>query len=852
MKRTPFFKCKLFYALIFLFNVTTAFAQCSPDFGTASNFALFSVSGAVSNVALSNVNGDVGANTGAIAGFGSPSIFTGTIHSANALTTSASADLVTAYNLLMASVATNSVHAPAFGSGETLVSGVYTIGGAGSVAGNLTLDAQGNPDAVFIFKIGGAFTTGAGTNVMLTNGTSISNVFWIVDGAIAMAASTTMCGTLISNNGAVSMGDQGFLNGRLYTTTGAISIYGTTVNILGVDSKAIGGSVTSDQNIESVSTLADLTLIASSGTIVKWQKSNDIIFSAPVDIANTSATLTKTIIGDLTTTTYFRAVVQKLGCVITTAYSLPCTITMLSTTWDGTTWSNGLPSLSKAVFITSNFTSSGSFSASKINVNNQANVIVLSGNTITINGALTVESGSTVTMQIDANLIQTSNSQNVGVISIQKETAPLKRLDYVLWSSPVAGQLMLPFSPATLTNRFYLYNAAADFYNVIPSPATTSFSAGRSNLIRMPYNHPTTPAVWQGTFSGIPNNGTINLAVTSGTYNGVGNPYPSGINANTFMADNNITEALYFWRKSNNPNNTSYAVYTTAGGTCNTQGDPMQLTPGTIIPVGQGFIAKATSSTIFFTNAMRTAAVDVSLLKTAELKSRLWLDLSSVDGYFSQTLIAYMPDATVGVDAAIDGRFFNDSQTALTSIINGEKFSIQGRPLPFSTDDVVSLGFQSELNTTFTIALNHFDGLFSNGQNIYLKDTTNGVVTNLKSGNYTFATLSGVFNNRFELLFQNSLLSNTVAPIFNASYVVIYHQKNDLVINTGVATMSSIKIFNVKGSLLFDKKEINTSETRIDIGSTNEVLLVEIVTTEGVKVVKKVYSQLIIGSDDDE
>lgn len=852
MKITLFFKRKILYAFIFLFSVSITFAQCAPDFGTASNFALFSISGAISNVALSNVNGDVGTNAGAISGFGAPSIFTGNIHLANALTASASADLVTAYNSLMSSVVTNSAHAPAFGGGETLVAGVYSIGGAGSVAGNLTLDAQGNPDAVFIFKIGGAFTTGAGATVMLTNGATIANVFWVVDGAIAMAASTTICGTLISNNGAVSMGDQGFINGRLYSTAGAISIYRTIVNILGVDSKAIGGNVTTDQSIDSVSTLADLTLIASSGTIVKWQKSNDINFIEPVDIANTSATLTKTIIGNITKTTYFRAVVQKVACVITTAYSSPCTITILSTTWDGLSWSNGLPSQTQSIFITNNFTSSGNLLASKIDITNGANVVILSGDRVTLNGALTVESGSTFTMQKDANLIQTSNSQNVGVITILKDTAPLKRLDYILWSSPVEGQLMLPFSPATLTNRFYLYNSATNFYNVIASPSTTSFLSGISNLIRMPNNHPTTPTVWCGTFSGVPNNGTINLAVTNGTYNGIGNPYPSGINADTFMADNNITEALYFWRKSNNPNNTSYAVYTRAGGISNSFGDPLHFAPGIIIPIGQGFIAKSTSSSIYFSNAMRTDAVDVPLLKSAELKSRLWLDLSSADGYFSQTLISYMPNATIGIDNAIDGRFFNDSQTALTSIIGGEKFSIQGRPLPFSTNDVVSLGFQSELNNTFTIALNHFDGLFLNGQNIYLRDNSTGIVTDLKLSNYTFATLAGVFNNRFELLYQNSLLLNTAVPEFNTNYVVIYHQKSDLVINTGVAIMSSIKIFNAKGSLLFDKKEINASETRIDIDSTNEVLLVEIVTTEGVKVVKKVYSQIIIGSDDDD
>jgi hypothetical protein len=66
-------------------------------------------------------------------------------------------DLTNAYNTLMGVAGTNTIHAPAFGSGETLNAGVYTIGAAGSVAGSLTLDALGDPNAVFIFRYGGAF-----------------------------------------------------------------------------------------------------------------------------------------------------------------------------------------------------------------------------------------------------------------------------------------------------------------------------------------------------------------------------------------------------------------------------------------------------------------------------------------------------------------------------------------------------------------------------------------------------------------------------------------------------------------------------------------------------------------------
>jgi hypothetical protein len=102
---------------------------------------------------------------------------------------------------------------------------VYAIAAAGSIAGNLILDAGGNANAVFIFKFAGAFTTGAFTTVSLINNASACNVFWIAEGAISMAASTTMRGTLIANNGAASMGADGILEGRLMSTAGAASFY---------------------------------------------------------------------------------------------------------------------------------------------------------------------------------------------------------------------------------------------------------------------------------------------------------------------------------------------------------------------------------------------------------------------------------------------------------------------------------------------------------------------------------------------------------------------------------------------------------------------------------------------------
>jgi hypothetical protein len=206
------------------------FAQV-PLLGAASNFVLFTVVGAVGNTGVSSIEGNVGSNSGAITGFGEPSTMTGNIDSGNALTAQCSIDLVAAYTQLYNTVPTSTTHTPAFGTGETLFAGVYSIAAAGSIGGTLTLDAQGDPNAVFIFKFGGAFTTGASSTIILLNGASPCNVFWGAEGAISMAAGTIMSGTLIANNGAISMGAGGVLDGRMFSTTGAASIYGVSMPV---------------------------------------------------------------------------------------------------------------------------------------------------------------------------------------------------------------------------------------------------------------------------------------------------------------------------------------------------------------------------------------------------------------------------------------------------------------------------------------------------------------------------------------------------------------------------------------------------------------------------------------------
>jgi LruC domain-containing protein len=214
-------------SLLYDFNTTNKSAKKSAvsliDLGLLANFTLYSASGAVSNVGISDVTGDIGTNLGIISGFGTPSILNGSIQNANSVTSQAALDLNNMVTQIVNTVTTNATHAPAFGA-ETLTPGVYATAGAASVVGTLTLDAEGDADAQFIFKIGGAFTTAAASTVVLINGASSENVFWLATGAVAMAASTKISGNIIGNPGAVSLGNGGELNGRMLSVTGAVSV----------------------------------------------------------------------------------------------------------------------------------------------------------------------------------------------------------------------------------------------------------------------------------------------------------------------------------------------------------------------------------------------------------------------------------------------------------------------------------------------------------------------------------------------------------------------------------------------------------------------------------------------------
>jgi hypothetical protein len=274
--------------------------------------------------------------------------------------------------------------------------------------------------------------------------------------------------------------------------------------------------------------------------------------------------------------------------------------------------------------------------------------------------------------------------------------------------------------------------------------------------------------------------------------------------------------------------------------------------PNGKIASGQGFFIKALSNgAATFSNAMRIVGNNDQFFRmqsplnplTSETvvseKHRVWLDVVDQQGSYKQTLVGYATNATMGIDRGFDGEYLNvGNSVALYSLANSSTaLSIQGRSLPFSDLDEVPLGFYAATTGNFTINLYDFDGLFLN-QNIYLKDKALDIIHDLKQVSYVFRSDAGTFNERFVLVYRNQPL-NSNSFSFNANDVIVYKPNKDLHVDAGKTVMKSIKVFDIRGSLLLQKEAINANKTSFNVGRTNQVLLIEITSIEGVKVTKK-------------
>lgn len=689
-----------------------------------------------------------------------------------------------------------------------------------------------------------------GTLATATTWTPITNLFTDAAATVPYTTGTALSTVYAKPNSTIT-----------YTATiaGVNGCFRNNTVTLTVTPSTNAGALSADQILCSGGLPSNLNLTGYVGNVVRWEYANDAAFTLGVtSIANTTNVLTPAQMGVFTTIRYFRAVVKNGIC--NEVNSNVVFVSYPSTTWNGSTWSNGLPNSSTVAIFNGNFSSTGDLNACAVRINSGL-ITINSNHNLIVQNDVNVAGGSLV-FENNSSLVQVNNTTNTGNITYKRTTQPMKRYDYTYWSTPVSPQTLVALSPLTLSDKYFRYDPVVG--NWVGVASFNLMDIGKGYIIRAPQTFDVAiPAPYFGTFFGVPNNGTYTtpIQVSTTIFNLIGNPYPSAINADLFLSDpanvGVVDATIYLWTHNtpitaNQYTSNDYAVYNYLGGTGTASAPNSGINnsiPNGKIASGQSFFIKGlTNGNATFRNSMRIVGNNNQFFRTDENttsnvqdfeKHRFWLDVIENQNHYKQTLIGYCENATNAMDRGFDSSFLPAGNFVDLYSINGnDKLSIQGRKLPFYTEDQVPLGFVSATTGNFTIRLYDYDGLFVN-QNIYLRDNYLNVVHDLKMSDYSFTSNIGTFEDRFVVVYENSLLSSSES-IWNENAIVIYKPNDLIVVNSGTVNMKNIKVFDVRGRIIVEKNNVNSLETRIDVGDTNQVLLFEITSEDG-KVVTKKY-----------
>nr|WP_315147139.1 T9SS sorting signal type C domain-containing protein [uncultured Flavobacterium sp.] len=555
-------------------------------------------------------------------------------------------------------------------------------------------------------------------------------------------------------------------------------------------------------------------------------------------------------------------------------YSSVATIVITTTTWNGTSWSDGTPDSNNRnmnIIISGDYSTSGT-SLYGVNLEvTSGNVVITSGTSLILTGSVTVTAGS-VTIENNASLLQTTyTGANSGNVIIIRNTAPVVKYDATFWSSPITGtQTLYDFSSLTVSSRFNSYDSVNDLW-VNENPTATVFGKGIGYSISCPENtSATVPTVIPHQFVGVPNNGSFTIPLTTPAgdigLSLIGNPYPSDLNVEDFIIEN-LYDALL------NPTNTLNGTYylwthnTRATGngfsgddyfTCNLSGATGFANSGTgnnaiptnFIASGQGFfVENEIAGNLKFNNSMREHTNNTNFYKTknsnnaSELeRHRFWLNITnSAKTTGNQMLVGYVQNATDNYDSGYDSYLFDDSKPLLVySRLGTSNLSIQGRALPFVDSDTVQIGYYTNAADNVTIAINSVDGLFLNSQGIYLEDKLLNVIYDLKSNPYVFASEAGTFNDRFVLRYTNGTLG-TKNFDGNENKVVVSIKNRQIKINSSEERIEKLTVYDLLGKQIYHKENVNINEFVLtDFVSNHQVLLVKITLQNGKTVTDKI------------
>ena len=718
--------------------------------GTVADFALFAKNGAVANVGISGVVGKVGSHTISIAGYASGTHI-GSKELINAVTQQAADDLDAAYDALMLLEPTQT-HAAGF-INETIVPGVYAIPTAGTVSGTIILDAQGDPNSIFVLRFGGAIAIAANTNMVLVNGAKRCNIFWIggagvAAGAVNIGASSIVSGYFFANIGASNSGVGVFLAGAQFSISGAVNSYSSVIysNPECVTSSALEQDpafrIVKSASVGGTGTVGDVITYTYTVTNIGPEALTNVSVEAVTGLTFTGSPIATLAVGEVNETiTATYTITQgdiNAGFITSSANadgldpnSLSVTdtsgttnendnptITSLrgidteSSIWSGATdndwgtstnWTEGVPTIDIAAIIPSGL----------------SNYPTISTGTAAVSKTIAMASGTSLIASGTATL-----SGNISYTRLSLGT------DWHLLSSPLVGEDLGDVISTTALAMgtggnvgFSTYNNSTPSWEYYTTSSSDSLHSGTGYSVKL-----TSGDV---SFTGKMPISDVSATTTVGSnnWNLMGNPYPSYIAMNnsadaTNLLDANISNlksthaGIYVW----DPINTEYIVINNASSA-------YDMSPG------QAFFVNVKSGvgSVSFTEGMQSHQSNETFYRTSTIPT---IELSAFNGTQEKsTLIKYFENTSAGLDIGYDAGLFLGGgntfslSTHLVAESEGIEFALQCLNTNEFETSIIPISLTAIAGSEIVFSLEATS--LPENMNVYLEDILENVMIRL-------------------------------------------------------------------------------------------------------------------------
>ncbi|CAM2786213.1 T9SS type A sorting domain-containing protein [Flavobacterium frigoris] len=483
--------------------------------------------------------------------------------------------------------------------------------------------------------------------------------------------------------------------------------------------------------------------------------------------------------------------------------------------------------------------------------------------------------------------LTTSNAPTILATNNYNGTAsPFAIAPYWIWKLPAVA------------SSNWVYVGAASTINAAEGFTMKGSSGTNTTSLNGVQNNPGSKQRYD--FRGKPNDGTISIPVLFEKLTLTGNPYPSAIDLSAFLTDaTNSTGIAYFWEQDKTVNSHFIADYkggygTFSPGALNSVGIYVPATfysydgSGNQItqtgmganyerrfsPVGQGFmIGGSANGTVNMKNSYRVfvkegavnnSQFEKNLNSSKTNKSSIYLSgIESVSGFdytkiiveatpqirlntllnsqgVRQLALAFIPEATDGVDHAMDAISTSDGPADIYFVLDDNEYVINA--LNFDVDRKIAIGFKNTAEANYKITVNQILN-FTDAENIYIHDKILDVYHDIKNSFYDVTLPEGVNNTQFEITFKKEVTLGIDSA--ESSNFIMYQNnatKNLTINNPKQKELVACNLYDIVGKLIFTKKDLgsNTDYSFSTAGLSDGIYIVILITTENPDIGKKI------------